>query len=128
MKIKKFSKTQAAVTAAATALAMAPAIASAHAEDDYGTSAVATSGFLLGSAIFFFGLIAVGIASLVLWIVMLIDCLQRQNWKDDNQKNTWLIVLIVSWVVGLPGLAALVYYFVVRKPLGKASSKSTAKK
>ena len=50
---------------------------------------------------------------------MLIDAFKRTNWKQESDKNTWLIVLIVGFVVGLGGLAAIIYYFAVKRALDK---------
>lgn len=76
--------------------------------------------FLIGFAIFF-GLLGVtflllAIAGFVLWIMMLIDAAKRTDWKDDNEKNLWIILLIVSFFMQLNGVAALVYYFVISQP------------
>lgn len=114
----RFNKLQAFATALIAALALAPAgIVKA---DDYSAAPpVAAFGVLAGLGgvllIFFF----VSIAAFVFWVVMLIDALQRKNWQDESQKNLWLILLIVSFFVGFSFVVALVYYFVIRKPLGK---------
>lgn len=116
----KFNKLHAAVTSFAVAATMAPAgIVRAN---DYDTvSSTAAVGILagLGGLLLIFALL--GLASFVFWVVMLIDALQRQNWQDDNQKNLWIVILIVSLFVGFNFIAALVYYFMVRRPLGKGS-------
>ena len=126
--MKTFSLSRAAATAAISATALAPA-ATAHASD-YTTgsneiSSTAAASIFGGLGIFIFVFVAIGIALFVLWILMLIDALQRKNWPDENQKNTWLIILIVSFVIGVSPLAAIIYYFMVRKPLGKASAVAT---
>lgn len=60
-------------------------------------------------------------ALFIFWIMMLVDCFKR----TFEQKNTWLIILFVSWVFGLYGLAAIVYYFMVkRKNLGTMAPKA----
>ena len=51
---------------------------------------------------------------------MLVDVFKRTNWQDDGQKNLWMIILIVSLFIGLSGIASIIYYFVVKKPLDKA--------
>lgn len=120
--MKKFSIPGAAVTAVVTTFVLAPA-ALAHANDyDYSTtSSAASTSFALGFWIFLLFLVAFGIAITVFWVVMLIDALQRKNWRDDSQKNLWIILLIGSFFVSMTWLAAVVYYFAIRKALGKAS-------
>ena len=51
------------------------------------------------------------IAALVFWLLMLIHAL---NHKSPN-RDTWIIVLIVSLVAGF-GLVAAIIYFFVEKP------------
>lgn len=75
--------------------------------------------------IFFLIAIAVGIAFFIFWIFMLVDAFKRTNWVDDSQKNLWIIVLIVGFVVGLSGIAALVYYFVIKRGLDKKGAAAT---
>ena len=59
------------------------------------------------------GLICVlAIGFLIFWIMMVIDCAKRE-WPE---KNTWLIILLVSILIQLHWLAALVYYFTVKRP------------
>ena len=86
----------------------------------------AAAGALFGGLLIFW-LIAmvIGIALFIFWIFMLIDALKRTNWKQESDKNLWLILLIVGLVVGLAPLAAIVYYFVVKRTLdaGKKSVK-----
>lgn len=55
------------------------------------------------------------------WIVLIIDCSKR----DFPEKTTWLIVLIVSLLVGFVWLADLLYYFMVVKKYGKINSSSS---
>ncbi len=116
----KFSKLQAAATSAAVALAMAPGgIVRATSYD--GVSDTAAVGILAGLGGFILVLVLLGLASFIFWLVMLIDAFQRNNWQDDSQKNLWLILLIVSFLVGFNFVVAVVYYFVVRRPLGKGT-------
>ena len=62
-----------------------------------------------------------GLFLFVLWIICIIDVAKRE--KDEfpdageNTKTIWLVVLIVSWVVGLNWVAAIVYYFMVMKKM-----------
>ncbi len=63
----------------------------------------------------------------VFWIIAIVDCAQRKNEEfpnaSESSKTTWLVILLVSWVVGLSGVAGLVYYFMVIKkaPRGKGT-------
>lgn len=86
---------------------------------DYGTTdaAAGAGAAALGiGMIIFIGLMClVGLALFIFWLVMLIDCVKRQF----EQRNTWLLVLIISVFLGFSWLAAILYYFMVkRKNLG----------
>lgn len=116
--MKKFNMAQAAVTAAATVAVMAPA-GVARAEYGYGAAAVTT--VFAGFGIFILLIVLLGLAAFIFWVVMLIDALQRTNWQDESQKTLWIVILAVSLFVGLHGLAAIVYYFVIRKQPGVGS-------
>lgn len=123
----KFS-TKLKLTSAASLLSLVPL--AARAEDynyDYSTTdaaaGTAAAGIIGGLLIFWLIFLVIGLAFLIFWLIMLIDAFKRQNWQDDNQKNLWLIILIVSIFIGLAWLAAILYYFIIKKPLdsGKAS-------
>jgi uncharacterized membrane-anchored protein len=68
-----------------------------------------------------FGIIILVFVGLAFWMFMLIDCLQREegDFPEDkpNEKNNWLVVLLVSFACGMSWLGALVYYFKVKKPM-----------
>ena len=115
---------------AGTAMALMPL--AARAADDMGSTdvsvpvtttadtaaATATGGAILGGLLIFWLVFAViGLALFVFWIFMLIDCIKRTNWKQESDKNLWLIVLIVGLVLGLAPIAAVVYYFAVKRQL-----------
>jgi len=65
----------------------------------------------------------VGLFLFVLWIICIVDAAKRKNNEfpggGDNLKTIWLVILIVSFVVGfgLSGIAAIVYYFMVMKKM-----------
>lgn len=68
------------------------------------------------------GLIAIAaLALLVFWIFMLVDCVKRENNQfpnaSDNTKTIWLVILIVSFFINLYWLAAIIYYFMVKKKM-----------
>jgi TctA family transporter len=68
------------------------------------------AGTLLGLLLLFILLtIAVFILTVIFWIVMLIDSIQRK-YKDSNDKVVWVLVIIFTGIIG-----ALIYYFVVKR-------------
>ena len=113
------------------ALSLAPLAAKAAEYDyDYSTTtsssdAAAGAAFAGVFLIFWLVFLAVALGFFIFWIFMLIDAFKRTNWTDDNQKNMWIIVLIVGFVVGLSGIAAIVYYFAVKRVLDKKPASST---
>lgn len=78
----------------------------------------AAAGAVFGGLLIFWLIFAViALALFIFWVVMLIDCIKRTNWKQESDKNLWLVVLIVGFVLGLSGIAAIVYYFAVKRAL-----------
>ncbi|MEK6875633.1 MAG: PLDc N-terminal domain-containing protein [Nanoarchaeota archaeon] len=58
----------------------------------------------------FFGLIFIlAIVAFIFWVLMLIDAIKR-NFKGDNDKLLWILVIIFAGVIG-----AIIYYFMVKK-------------
>lgn len=57
---------------------------------------------------------AIAIYLFIFWIQMIIDCAKRK-FKNDTDKIVWIIVIVLVQIIG-----AIIYYYVVRKPLGKA--------
>ncbi len=53
--------------------------------------------------------IALAVLLVVFWIWMIIDCAQR-NFKKDNDKIVWILVIVLAGVIG-----AAIYYFVVKR-------------
>ncbi len=117
---------------AATAVMAALPVAKAFAIDystDYSTSTVSTTagtGIAIGLLIFFIIAAIVGLLFFIFWIMMLIDAAKRTNWETENDKTLWLVILIVGFFFGLGWLAALIYYFVIKKKLDKGSSTPAA--
>lgn len=67
------------------------------------------SGALIGGGlIFVFVMLALGVVSLIIWIKMLIHAIQHGG---DN-KVAWILVIVFAGVLG-----AIIYYFVVKKPM-----------
>lgn len=110
--------------AALTGLATAMVPFAARAADDYTSTtyssdaaSTAAAGTLFGG-VFIVGMLiwlvsfAVGIAAFIFWIFMLIDVFKRTNWKQENDKTLWIIIVILLGVLG-----AIVYYFAVKREL-----------
>ena len=57
-----------------------------------------------------------GIFLFVVWIIMLVDCVKRDNSEfpnaGENTKIMWLLIILLS-----SGVGAIIYYFVVRKKI-----------
>jgi len=70
-----------------------------------------STGLMAGIILFYGFIIVLSLASLVFWIVEIIDAARRQ-WPDPNTKIIWLLVVVL-----LHGLGALIYYF-AGKPSG----------
>lgn len=112
---------------AGIAASLAPLAAMAQDYDySYSTTSTADSaaagGILAGLAVFYIIFLIIALVLFVFWIIMLIDAFKRTNWKQESDKNTWLIVLIVGFVLGLGGLAAIIYYFAVKRALDKGGN------
>ncbi len=63
----------------------------------------------------------IGLFLFILWIITFVDCLKRDSSEfpnaSENTKTIWIVVLLVSWVVGFSWIAAIVYYFMVMKKM-----------
>ncbi|MBU0732362.1 hypothetical protein KKC88_05800 [Patescibacteria group bacterium] len=82
---------------------------------DDAAAGAAAAGLGIGMIILWILMMAVGLFFLIFWIIMLIDCVKR----EFDQRGTWLAIMIISIFVGLSWLAAILYYFLVkRKNLG----------
>jgi hypothetical protein len=64
----------------------------------------------------FFFIFAIAIASLVFNIVMIVDCINRDE-KEFKDRTVWLVVLIVGAFTGFGLIVSLVYFFAVKKKL-----------
>ena len=58
-------------------------------------------------------ILVIGLPSLIIWFLMLLDCAFRDfgPYEHRNNKTLWLIVIFLTNIVG-----ALLYYFFVRRP------------
>jgi hypothetical protein len=54
---------------------------------------------------------ALAIGGTIFWIFMLVDAVKRE-WPD---RQVWIIILAVSFAMGFHIIAALVYYFMVKR-------------
>ena len=80
-----------------------------------GPAGMTRDAFLAGGFPYVYGLFAlvslVTLALLIIWILMIIDCAGR----DWPQRPVWLVILVASFFVGLHWLAAILYYFLVKR-------------
>ncbi len=95
------------------ALTAAPALAQTTSDDAAGA---AVGMFLLVC----WGLLAlIGLALFIFWVVMLIDCIKRDEadfpGSTGSSKTLWLAILIIGWLIGFYWLAAVIYYFMIKK-------------
>ena len=68
-------------------------------------------GFIIGFFVLYGIFILLALASVVFWIIEIVDVARRQ-FPDQNAKTLWLLVVVLGH-----GIGALVYYF-AGKPLG----------
>ncbi len=65
---------------------------------------------LIGGMLLFMGLVfSLVIASIIIWIWMIIDCAQRKFKKSDD-KVVWILVIVFLGIIG-----AIIYYFAVKR-------------
>lgn len=75
-------------------------------------SSLGPNGGIIAGIFLLYGVfIVVGLASLVFWIIELIDVCRRE-FRDSNSKLLWILVVVLAH-----GLGALIYYF-AGKPQG----------
>ena len=53
--------------------------------------------------------IVLSVVGFVIWILMLVDCVNRK-FKKKDEKIIWVIVIVLTGIIG-----ALIYYFVVKR-------------
>lgn len=71
-------------------------------------SFVFVGGFiLLYAAMFAFLIFAV-----IIWVIMLVDCIKRDFPKPDD-KILWVLVIVLTGWIG-----AVIYYFMIKRKLG----------
>ncbi len=79
------------------------------AEDE--AAAAIAGGLGIGLIILWLVFAAIGLFFFIFWIIMLVDCVKRQF----PERGMWLAILIISIFIGLSWLAAIIYYFVVKR-------------
>ena len=50
----------------------------------------------------------IGALLLAFWVWMIVDCAKR-NFKNNNEKIVWILVILFAKIIG-----ALIYFFVVK--------------
>ena len=67
-----------------------------------------SSFFILFFTIWFFvlGIVTIG---MIFWIMMIVD-VARRDFRNDNDKTTWLLIVLLTGVIG-----AIIYYFEIKK-------------
>tara|TARA_B100001971_G_C17869049_1_gene372250 strand:+ start:120 stop:368 length:249 start_codon:yes stop_codon:yes gene_type:complete len=53
---------------------------------------------------------AVGVFSLIVWILMIVDAAKR-DFKKEGDQIMWILIIVLTGIIG-----ALIYYFIVKKP------------
>jgi hypothetical protein len=78
-----------------------------------GTAAMGLAGIWICFIVVFW---LAGIFLFVVWIMMLVDCIKRDNSEFPNAgestKTMWLLIVILT-----SGVGAIIYYFMVRKKM-----------
>ncbi len=93
-------------------LAPAAAFAATAADDEARYRAMGFATGLFGVMAFFMLIgAALFVGLLVLWVLMLVDCVRRE-WPE---KTAWTAILVLSFFMGLHWLSAILYYFLVKK-------------
>ena len=88
----------------------------------------AAAASVVGIWVFLWIVLAIAaLLGLILWIWAIIDVSKRE-FANPQDKTTWLIVLIVGFVVGLSLIAAIVYLVAGRKKgtIGGSSSETSS--
>jgi len=72
--------------------------------------------------LFFIFMIIICIASFVIWLILLIDCIKRTNYNKLDDKTIWILLLVFTGIIG-----AIIYYFMIKRPLDKKIPSKTKK-
>ncbi len=68
--------------------------------------------------LFYCLLFLAGLASVVIWVWMLVDCVRRENYEKENDKIVWILVVALTGVLG-----AIIYYFLIKRKLDVPAKK-----
>ena len=84
----------------------------AQTDDQVSTAAGVALAGIFGSFVLIWIIVGIlGLIFLIWWVVLLIDCINR----DFPDRNTWLIILIIGFLLGFIWLVDILYYFLVIK-------------
>ena len=64
--------------------------------------------------IFFAVYLILIITSFAFWVWMLVNAAKRTNWKHENDKVVWILIVALVGILG-----ASIYYFVIKRNLDK---------
>ncbi|OGL30852.1 hypothetical protein A3F37_00200 [Candidatus Saccharibacteria bacterium RIFCSPHIGHO2_12_FULL_41_12] len=73
----------------------------------------------LGVGIFVF-ILVISIIAFIFWLLMLIHAIKH----NSPDRSTWILVLVVSFVVGLSFIGAIAYFFAEKKNAEQATAPS----
>jgi len=77
----------------------------------------------IGILLFWFFIFFIVFAGAIFWVWMFIDCLTRENYREQNDKVVWVIVLLLASFLG-----AIIYYFFIKRKLGVKQVRKRDKK
>lgn len=92
-----------------------PQIAFAESSGSAAVAGVVAIVFFFISMLFVLAWFAFVAFMMIYWILMIIDCIKRDNWESENDKVLWILIILLAGIIG-----ALIYRFVVISKLGKA--------
>ncbi len=92
----------------------------------------AIAGIFAATGVFILVAVIIGLIVFAFWLWMLIDAATRteESYKKvgTGEKILWVLALIFSMFFGLGWLAAILYYFIVRKKAIALEAPKTKKK
>jgi|GEM_PF-4503472 len=75
--------------------------------DTYNTASMA---LLIVVGLIMLATVAFVIFTWVFWIIMLVDAINRKDWEHENDKLTWLLIMVLTGIIG-----SVIYYFMVKR-------------
>ena len=75
--------------------------------DTYNTASMA---LLIVVGLIMLATVAFVIFTWVFWIIMLVDAINRKDWDHENDKLTWLLIMVLTGIIG-----SVIYYFMVKR-------------